>query len=58
MENKSAVYKLIELVQKHDKSFTEFYSAEIEEARQLEVSNLQQQFSLGYSEGVYDGENK
>lgn len=58
MENKSAIYKLVELVQKHDPSFSTFYSAEIEEARQLEVANLQHQFELGYSEGIYDVENK
>lgn len=58
MENKSAIYKLVELLQKHDKVFAEMYAAEIEEARQLEIANLQHQFGLGYSEGIYDVENK
>jgi len=58
MENKSAIYKLVELLKKHDKVFAEMYAPEIEEARQLEITNLQQQFMEGYSEGVYDGENK
>jgi hypothetical protein len=58
MENKSAIYKLVELIQKHDPSFSTFYSAEIEEARQLEITNMQYQFSLGYSDRVNDEKNK
>lgn len=46
----SSIDKFIEAIMKHDKSFKEFYGAEIEQAKAMHKEEMIQAWSNGYDE--------
>ena len=48
-----SIDKFIEAIMKHDKSFKEFYGAEIEQAKAMNKEEIENTYAEGYSEGYY-----
>jgi hypothetical protein len=62
MEQTAVEWLAEQITSKHDKSFIEFYKAEIEQAKEMEqeqrVKIRLEGYGEGYDEGLYDALNK
>lgn len=60
-KQQTAIEWLIEAIKIHDKSFDEFYKAEIEQAKQMEREQIIDAYDYGHNEGcsyMYGGYSK
>jgi len=57
MKQQTAVDKLISDILKHDKSFLEFYKAEIQQAKEMEKKHIMDAHNQGYADGYRDNGN-